>query len=167
MDPRITALHSTTFSGRRLTRRQIAEVRETVDLLPNESRKELCRIICEHLDWVTAKGDDKVGACMGMLEHLERHGILRLPEKRQNMVRANSNKPVWGSASDPAPPVSAPLKELQPLGLEVVTDTEGRQLWNAFVDRHHYLGYRRPFGAHIRYNGNRMVMGTLNPMCLS
>ena len=27
----------------------------------------------------------------------------------------------------------------------------GRQLWNAFVDRHHYLGYKRPFRAHIRY----------------
>ena len=56
-----------------------------------------------------------------------------------------------GPVSDPASLISAPLKELQPLGLEVVTDTEGRQLWNAFFDRHHYLGYRRPYGAHIRY----------------
>ncbi len=93
MDPRITALQSTTFCGRRLTRRQIAEVQETVEMLPNESRKELCRIICEHLNWVTAKGDYRVGACMGMLDHLEQHGILRLPEKRQNMVRANNSKP--------------------------------------------------------------------------
>ncbi len=128
MDPRITALQSTTFSGRRLTRRQLAEIQETVEQFPNESRNELCKIICEHLDWVTAKGDYKVGAFMGMLEHLERHGILRLPEKRRNMVRANGDKPVRSSASDPAPPVSAPLKELQPLGLEVVTDTGGRQL---------------------------------------
>ena len=151
MDPRITALNSTTFSGRRLTRRQVAEVQETVDLLPNDSRNELCKTICEHLNWVTAKGDYKVGACMGMLEHLEQHGIVRLPEKRQNMVRPDSSKPVWSSASDPGPLISAPLGELQPLGLELVTDTEGRQLWNACVDRHHYLGYRRPFGAHIRY----------------
>ena len=62
---------------------QIAEVQETVEQLPNESRNELCKIICEHLDWVTAKGDYKVGACMGMLEHLEQHGIARAcPEGR-------------------------------------------------------------------------------------
>ena len=64
--------------------------------MPNESRNELCKIICEHLDWVTAKGDYKVGACMGMLEHLEQHGILRLPEKRQNMVRAKCPQGVIG-----------------------------------------------------------------------
>ena len=95
MDPRIAALQSTTFSGRRLTRRQIAEVQETVEQLANESRNELCKIFCEHLDWVTAKGDDKAGACIGMPENLEQRGIVRLPEKRQNTVRANSGRPAW------------------------------------------------------------------------
>ena len=52
MGPRITALQSTTFSGRRLIRRQIAKVQETVDLLPNESSNELCKVICGHLDRV-------------------------------------------------------------------------------------------------------------------
>ena len=140
MDPRIIALQSTTFSGRRLTRRQIAEVQETVGQLANEIPNELRKIICGHLDGLTAKGDDTVGACMEMLEHLEQHGILRLQEKRQNMVRADSGKLVWSSASDPGPRISAPLTELQPLGPEVVTDAEGCQLWNAFVDRHHYPG---------------------------
>lgn len=151
MDPRITALRSTTFSGRRLTRRQIAEIQETVGLLANDSRNELCKVICEHLNWVTAKGDYKVSACMKMLEHLEQHGILALPGKKQNMVRRSSEKPVWTPASDPQPVIAEPLSALQPLRLELVTSTDERQLWNAFVDRHHYLGYRRPFGAHIRY----------------
>ncbi len=122
MDPRITALQSTTFSGRRLSRRQIAEVQETVEMLPNESRNEMCKIICEHLDWVTAKGDDKVGVCTGMFEQFEQRGILRLSERRQNMVRAKSGKPVWSSVSDPEPPISAQLEDLQPLGREVVTE---------------------------------------------
>jgi hypothetical protein len=26
-----------------------------------------------------------------------------------------------------------------------------RDLWNEFIERHHYLGYKRPFGAHQRY----------------
>ena len=86
-----------------------------------------------------------------MLETLERHGILKLPPKRQDSVRDMSSGPAWTSACDPQPKIVAPLSALRPLKLEPVTDTEGRQLWNALVDRHHYLGYRRPFGAHVRY----------------
>ena len=151
MDQRIVDLKSTTFSGRCLTRRQIADIQETVEFLPNDSRNELAKTICEHLNWTTAKGDYKVGACLGMLETLESHGILKLPPKREEKVRAmkDADRPVWTSASDPQPEIAVSLADLQPLTLEPVTDTEERQLWNAFVDRHHYLGYRTPLrGAH-------------------
>ena len=151
MDPRFTDLKSTTFSGRRLTRRQIADIQKTVALFPNHSRNELAKTLCEHLNWVSAKGDYRVGACMKLLEALERHGILTLPPKREAQVRDMTSGPVWTSASDRRPALCADLSDLRPLRLEPVTDTDGRQLWNAFVDRHHYLGYRRPFGAHIRY----------------
>ncbi|MCY4463280.1 MAG: hypothetical protein OXC26_23200 [Albidovulum sp.] len=40
MDPRIKALKSTTFRGRRLTRSRIAQIQETVQLLPKNSRRE-------------------------------------------------------------------------------------------------------------------------------
>ncbi len=63
-----------------------------------------------------------------------------------------ADRPAWTSAPDRRPETAAPLSGLRPLGLDPVTDTEGRQLWNAFVDRHHHLGYRRPFGAHVRYS---------------
>ena len=153
MDQRIIDLKSTTFSGRRVNRQQIADIQETVALLPNDSRNELAKTICEHLGWKTAKGTYKVGACLGMLETLESHGILKLPPRREDSVRDMKavDAPAWTSASDPQPEIAAPLADLRPLRVEPVTDTEGRQLWNAFVDRHHYLGYRRPFGAHVRY----------------
>ncbi len=151
MDPRIAALKSTTFSGRRLTRRQISDIQKTVALFQNHSRNELAKTICEHLHWVSAKGDYRVGACLKLLETLEGHGILRLPAKRAAKVREMRSGPVWASASDLQAEFCAKLSDLRPLRLEPVADTAGRQLWNAFVDRHHYLGYRRPFGAHIRY----------------
>ncbi|MCY4242748.1 MAG: hypothetical protein OXD36_13525 [Rhodobacter sp.] len=66
MDPRITDLKSTTFSGRRLTRRQIADIQETVELLPNDSRNELAKTIRGHLGWTKARGDYRVGAFLGM-----------------------------------------------------------------------------------------------------
>ncbi len=64
MDPRITALQSTTFQGRRLTRRQIAAVQETVLSFPGVSRRELAHTICEQLRWHTAKGDNRIQAVL-------------------------------------------------------------------------------------------------------
>jgi len=146
MDQRITDLKSTTFSGRRLTRRQIADVQETVALFPNDSSNGPAKTICEHLGWTTARGACRVGA-------LESHGILTLPPKREDSIRdmRDADRPAAISAPDPRPEIAAPLAELRPLRVEPVTDAEDRQLWNASVDRHHYLGYRRPFRAHVRY----------------
>ena len=55
MDPRIETLPSTTFFGRRLTRKQIADIQKTVALFPSLSRRELGYTVCEHLGWLTPK----------------------------------------------------------------------------------------------------------------
>ena len=60
MDPCIENLKSTTFFGKRLTRRQIADIQETVALFPGLSRRELGNTICEHLGWFTPKGGYRV-----------------------------------------------------------------------------------------------------------
>ncbi len=87
MDRRITDFRSTTFSGRRLTRREIADIQETAGLFLNNSRNALAKTICEHLGWRTAKVSYRVGACLGRLKTLKSHGILRLPPKREESVR--------------------------------------------------------------------------------
>ena len=60
MDPRIKNLKSTTFFGRRFTRRQIADIQQTVATFPALSRKELAQTICEHLRWRTPTGGNRV-----------------------------------------------------------------------------------------------------------
>ncbi len=150
MDPRITALKSTTFLGRRFTRRQIADIQETVELFPNDSRNELSMTICEHLNWTTPKGDYRISAGLRLLEHLEECGILSLPASRNPV--AKTRKPiVHVRASDPQPEIACGLGALEPLVLEEATSPEDVALWNAFVDRYHYLGCPRPFGPHIRW----------------
>ncbi len=77
-DPRITALGSTTFPGRRLTRRRPDEVRQTIEMFPDDSRGELARTIRGHLDRNTPEGDCRVPAGLGLPEQLEALGILTL-----------------------------------------------------------------------------------------
>ncbi len=68
MDPRIENLETTTFFGKRLTRRQIAVMQEMVELFPNDSRRELARTLCENLDWHTPSGSCREQFCLRVLE---------------------------------------------------------------------------------------------------
>ena len=49
MDPRVAALMSTAFLGRRFTRRQIDDIQQTVRMCPNDIRTELSKTICKAL----------------------------------------------------------------------------------------------------------------------
>ena len=71
MDSDIAKLPATTFSGRRVTRRQLEDVKWTVENISHSSRNDLARTICEHLSWRTHEGDDKINACLAMIETLE------------------------------------------------------------------------------------------------
>ena len=86
---------------------------------------------------------------MKYLEALERRGILTLPPKRESKVQVMRSGPVRASASDRCPELCAELSDLCPLRLEPATDSDARQLWSAFVDRHHYPGYKRLIAAKI------------------
>ena len=46
MDPRIKSLKSTTFFGKRLIRKQIADIQETIGSFPQLIRHELGHTIC-------------------------------------------------------------------------------------------------------------------------
>ncbi|MDE0241031.1 MAG: IS4 family transposase [bacterium] len=150
MDPRIESLKSTTFCGRRLTRRQIAEVQETVALCPSLSRNELAKTICEHLNWTTPKGGYRVAACLRMLETLEECAVLTLPAKR-NTIPGPRTPITRTGRSDPGAEIACALAEMEPLSLQPATEERDIADWNELVDRHHGLGCPRPFGPHLRW----------------
>ena len=79
MDPLIKRLKSTTVFGRRFTRQQIAAIQQTVATFPALSRKELAQTVCEHLNWRTPGGSNRVAAALGLLQQLEQADILQLP----------------------------------------------------------------------------------------
>lgn len=138
--------------GRKITAQEIEAARETVRLCRGLSRRELAETICEHWGWITATGSLKLTACLNVLEDLERNGELQLPLKRKKP----STECVRGGRHTPrtAPPQEALVGELadvSPVWLEIVEGRERAKLWNEYLDRYHYLGYRKPFGCTIRY----------------
>jgi hypothetical protein len=149
--PSVEELKSTTFGGRRFTRKQITGIQQTVKTFITLSRRELAHTVCEYLQWQTPNGNNKVQSCLDMLENLEALGILSLPPKKTSMQRGSPKQIVPTDLTKEQAGIDDKLSQLTPIRLQVVTEKDDITLWNEFIDRHHYLGYKRPIGPHMRY----------------
>jgi hypothetical protein len=143
---------SITPCGRKISRQQLAEILETVGLFPNLSRQELAATISEHLGWVTVTGSNKLDACMKLLEKMECKGLIRLPAKQAQYRRNRSQRAITlTSRTDRRAEITGNLTDIGQVSVEVVGDKESTGLWNEYVSRYHYLGYKQPFGYFLRY----------------
>jgi hypothetical protein len=142
---------SETFCGQVVSKDQLAEIVEIVDTFSKLSRGELANTICELLSWKRPNGKLKTIECRQFLEHLDAKGIIRLPlNRKRDRKPAKAGVPRTTQAEAQAT-ISVKLSELSPISLSRVTTKAQRQLWYEYIDRYHYLGYRLPFGAQIRY----------------
>ncbi len=159
----INDLPKTTFSGRRFTRKQLGLVQEMTETFGNLSRKELAQTICETLKWVTPNGKNKINSCLTLLEALETSGVISLPAKR---IAKKSVRQIPAFAEHPPmPPIKEPLASIGPITLQRVTSKDDREEWKAYLQTHHYLGYKHPVGSHLGYfivsEGRQQKLGCL------
>ena len=135
----------------------VRHAQELVGLCSGLSRKELALTLCEHWGWAGATGKAQTRACCKLLERLEREGLLELPAKEKAQQKggrrsARSAVPeVAGEETAPGALVECELGAVRPVRLERVEGREETGLWNAFVERYHPLGFKRPFGCSLRY----------------
>jgi hypothetical protein len=112
----------------------------------------LAATVCEHLDWHTASGTPKIQACQRLLERLAAAGLVALPALRQQHSHPGQRASVVLSEQTATDrPLAGPLRALEPVHLEVVTDASQVGLWNEYVERFHPLGYKGAFGYRLRY----------------
>jgi hypothetical protein len=146
----IETLLGTIFSGRRFTRKQLAQVQATVQQFANLSRSELAHTLCEHLNWKTPNGKNKVESCLTLLEKLEAQGLVSLPAKQARQAPQRRVPVLFNDA--PETPIDAALSTLMPIGLQAVGSSgPDRERWKAYLQTYHYLGYRQPVGPHLGY----------------
>ena len=125
-----------------------------LESFPALSRKEVVHTLCETLEWLTPAGLPKVDACFKLLHRLEAAGIIRLPAIQQEKSLPGprpQSAPKPSARSDPRPALETSLVALGPVRLSPLTQPADRSLWNEYVQRYHYLGYKQPFGYRQRY----------------
>jgi hypothetical protein len=111
---------------------------------------EIARTVCELLDWKRPNGRLKDQECRHLLERLRDQGWLTLPPVRSTGPRGPRHIQL-SEASAPQASWEGSAGEFEPLELRVVESRSESQLWTELIERYHYLAYRVPMGANLRY----------------
>lgn len=139
------------YRGRDLTDREIALIRELIAEHPQASRRALSAILCEAWDWRQPNGQLCDMVCRGLMLALHRGGWIELPPPRQrprnNVIARRRPAP---PRVDQAP-LRARLDEIRPLEIRQVRRSPDEALFDSLIEEHHYLGYTRPVGEHLKY----------------
>lgn len=154
-----------TLSGRYFSKKELRYIQQTIESFPNLSFTELAQTLCEHLRWFTPTGRNKINACFTVLEKMQKHGLVVLPERQQKKKR-QQKKIIWSAQSDACDMIDCDLDALGKVRLEVVTGKADIRLWNELVDRYHYLHYKHPMASAIKYfivadQPQRQILGCL------
>ena len=137
--------------GQHFTDAVIRKINKTVESEPTISRRDLSLRVCQWLDWRSPNGKLKVMSCRVALLKMHRKRMITLPEctvEYSFHSRTEREEPV-----ERIDPVSCKLRELGRIELIRIasSDSKTSRLWNALMDRYHYLGRGPLCGAQMRY----------------
>jgi hypothetical protein len=139
------------FSGRRFSSADLELIVEVTTDFPTLSLTELSKTLSELLEWKRPNGKLKYEECRALLEKLQVDGQISLPALRQ--IKHSPRQIHQTQDGNPQPAISGAVAHHEPLSLRLVQACDGQlhSLFNQFIQRYHYLGYRVPFGANLRY----------------
>lgn len=136
--------------GRTFSAAELDAIARCIAEHPQASRAQLSRVVCERLDWRRPDGRLKEMSCRVAMLRMQERGLIALPAARN--TNANG-KPYRRRTlfAEPEPTVLDSAGALGALHLEPVDTAHDSHLWNEYIDRYHYLGYKPLPGAQLRY----------------
>lgn len=139
------------YRGREVSEADAASIRALIASRPEASRRALSFALCEQWDWVQANGAPRDAVCRGLMLALHRAGHIELPPPRWASSGAASRDRRPARVDVDMTSVRGPLSELGELEVAQVRRTEDEALLDSLIDVHHYLGFTRPVGEHLKF----------------
>jgi len=139
------------YRGCSVTGEQIAFIRRLIADRPELSRWKLSRELCEAWQWKQANGALRDMVCRGLLLLLHRTGEIELPPVRRVVRNRIAERARPARVEMEECPLRGSLGDLQPLEFVQVRRSPEEALFNSLLEQHHYLGYERPVGEHLKY----------------
>lgn len=145
--------------GRAVTAEGVAQIRELIAAHPQASRRRLSELLCEAWNWRQKNGFLRSMVCRGLMLQLHRAGSIELPATRQSprnpLARRAPARPTPDAAAEAddldRTPIACSLAGLGPLRIEQIRRTKAEPLFRRLLEHHHYLGFVRPVGEHLKY----------------
>jgi hypothetical protein len=136
--------------GRSLHPTDLEAIQGIIEQNPGWSRWKISRTLCEQWGWFNAAGELKDMSCREMLNHLDRKGMIRLPERRRLPMSRSSRRRV--SIEHSTDPITGSLRELGALSVRLIpTKDPDEPLVLHLLEHYHYLGYTYTIGENLRY----------------
>jgi hypothetical protein len=139
------------FCGQEVTPAQLRLIIDCVQRFPALSREELANTLCEWLGWIRPNGGLNARECRDFLHSLHEQSIIKLPVLRAGRPLGSSTAIPYTPLGDPDQPLHCTLSQVQPIQIRRIKVSAEHKLWRELVGRYHYLGYRTPYGASMRY----------------
>lgn len=139
------------YRHRVITDEDIVFIRKLIAEHPDLSRWKLSKKLCAAWNWVQANGVPREMLCRGLMLKLHREGLIELPAARcvvRNPLLERARPKV---VSVDETPLQSSLAELGAIEVRQVRRTPEEALFNSLLQQHHYLGYTRPVGEHLKY----------------
>ena len=153
------------YRGRQIRDAEVNFLRELIAQNPDLSRRRLSVRVCEAWQWVQPNGQTRDMVCRGLMLALHRAGHIQLPEKRQSPPNnAIAHRRVAASELYDTTPIEGAVASMGPLTIRLVRRTGDETLFAQLLRDHHYLGYSRPVGEHLKY---LVVAGERPVACLA
>ena len=149
------------FRGREIRAAEVAFLRQLIADHPDLSRCALSVRVCQAWNWAQPNGQLRDQICRSLMLRLHREGHIELPAPRIKAVNnAIRHRHVRAESTVDTTPIEGPLQALLPLEIRLVRRAEGEDLFAQLLRDHHYLGYSRPVGEHLKY----LVLAGSRPM---
>jgi len=136
------------YCGREFLPKEILWINRLIAEDPGVTRQELSRRFCRKVNWRKPDGGLKDMSCRVAFLKMDKNGVITLPAPKRAYAKP-------GTHTKRTPLCKLQSKIVQPAGglkpeFELVKK-EQSALWNEFIDRYHYLGYKALAGAQLRY----------------
>ena len=140
------------YHGRDFTVEEMALMRTLIAGPPARNRSQLATEFCRQTGWVKPDGGLKTMMAKVTMLKMHRDGVITLPPARP--ARKKTRVMTFGPETEPpSSPAPVSLDAVRPIRLVRVTGAgrKASRLWNEFIARYHYLGYKTLVGAQMRY----------------
>ena len=140
------------FRGREIRDAELTFLRQVIVENPRLSRRALSTRVCLAWNWLQPNGQPCDMVCRSLMLRLHRAGQITLPPPRfQAVNNAITHRRVRQVVEIEATPIVGSLSSLGPLEIRLVRRADGESLFGQLLQQHHYLGYSRPVGEHLKY----------------